>query len=59
VDTPTSAFDLPDCLAAKASAALISLDEHHFAAIALTLTEQIDNLSAQLDTERSAPGGVG
>ena len=59
VDTPTSAFNLPDRLAAKANAALISLDEHHFAAIALTLTEQIADLSAQLDTERSAPGGVG
>jgi DNA helicase IV len=59
VDTPTSAFDLPDRLAAKANAALISLDEQHFAAITVTLTEQIADLSTQLDTERSAPGGVG
>jgi hypothetical protein len=56
---PTSAFDLPDRLAAKTDPTLIAADERHFAAIAATLEQSITELSEQLDTERRAPGGVG
>ncbi|MFI1581188.1 RNA polymerase recycling motor ATPase HelR [Embleya sp. NPDC020630] len=55
----TSAFDLPDRLAAKADPALIADDERHFAAIASCLDEQIAELSDRLDTERRSPGGQG
>ncbi len=55
----TSAFDLPDHLAAKADPALIASDEQHFAAIAESLEQTIDELSERLDAERKAPGGKG
>ncbi len=55
----TSAFDLPDHLAAKAGPALIGGDERHFAAIAQSLSQTIAGLSARLDAERRAPGGIG
>jgi hypothetical protein len=55
----TSAFDLPDHLAAKADPALIAGDEEHFAAIAAGLRRSIADLSARLDAERRAPGGIG
>jgi hypothetical protein len=55
----TSAFDLPDRLAAKADPALIAGDERHFAAIAESLGQTIADLSARLDAERRAPGGIG
>ncbi|MEU9846436.1 RNA polymerase recycling motor ATPase HelR [Streptomyces sp. NPDC047985] len=55
----TSAFDLPDRLAPKADPALISGDERHFATIAQCLDELIAELSARLDAERRAPGGLG
>jgi hypothetical protein len=55
----TSAFDLPDRLAAKADPALIADDEQHFAAIAESLERSIADLSDRLDTERKAPGGMG
>jgi hypothetical protein len=55
----TSAFDLPDRLAAKADAALIAGDEQHFAAIAESLEQSIADLSDRLDAERMAPGGLG
>jgi hypothetical protein len=55
----TSAFDLPDRLAAKADPALIAADERHFAAIADTLEQSIDDLSRRLETELRAPGGIG
>jgi DNA helicase IV len=55
----TSAFDLPDRLAAKADPALIAGDEQHFAAIAWSLGQSIADLSGRLDAERSAPGGIG
>jgi DNA-binding CsgD family transcriptional regulator len=55
----TSAFDLPDRLAAKADPALIADDEQHFAAIAESLEQSIADLSDRLDTERRAPGGIG
>jgi hypothetical protein len=55
----TSAFDLPDRLAAKADPALIADDEQHFAAIAQSLEQSIAELSDRLDAERRAPGGMG
>ena len=53
------AFDLPDRLAAKADPALIAGDEQHFAAIAATLEQTMEELSRRLDAERRAPGGMG
>jgi len=55
----TSAFDLPDRLAAKAAPALIAADEQHFVAIAESLGQSIADLSDRLDAERKAPGGTG
>src|SRR5690349_22967998 len=55
----TSAFDLPARLVAKADPALIGDDERHFAAIAESLAQTIAELSARLDAERRAPGGIG
>ena len=55
----TSAFDLPDRLAAKADPALIAADERHFAAIADTLEQSIADLSRRLEAELRAPGGIG
>jgi len=55
----TSAFDLPDRLAAKADPALIAGDEQHFAAIADSLAQSIAELSGRLDAERRAPAGMG
>ncbi|MEU7965058.1 RNA polymerase recycling motor ATPase HelR [Streptomyces sp. NPDC049097] len=55
----TSAFDLPDRLAAKADPLLIADDERHFAAIAETLEQTIAELSDRLDTALKSPGGIG
>jgi DNA helicase IV len=55
----TSAFDLPDHLAAKADPALIAADEQHFAAVAEGLERTIADLSDRLAAERRAPGGTG
>ncbi|NUU20353.1 MAG: AAA family ATPase [Streptomycetaceae bacterium] len=55
----TSAFDLPEHLAAKADPRLIAGDERHFAAIAVSLEQAIAELSDRLDAERKAPGGLG
>jgi DNA helicase IV len=55
----TSAFNLPDRLAAKADPALIADDERHFAAIAQSLAQTIAELSGRLDAELKAPGGIG
>jgi hypothetical protein len=55
----TSAFGLPDRLAAKADPALIAGDDQHFAAIAERLEQSIAELSGRLDAERRAPGGIG
>ena len=54
-----SAFNLPDRLAAKADPGLIGDDEQQFAAIGKGLEESIADLSARLDDERQAPGGIG
>jgi hypothetical protein len=55
----TSAFDLPDRLAAKADRRLIADDERHFAAIAESLDRSIADLTERLAAERKAPGGIG
>ncbi|GAB3056395.1 RNA polymerase recycling motor ATPase HelR [Intrasporangium mesophilum] len=55
----TSAFDLPDYLAAKADPALIATDERQFAAVADSLERTITDLSDRLDAARRAPGGAG
>ncbi|GAB3712997.1 RNA polymerase recycling motor ATPase HelR [Nocardiopsis nanhaiensis] len=55
--TATSAFALPEHLAAKAEPDLIANDERHFAAIATTLEQTIADLSDRLDTERQTTGG--
>jgi hypothetical protein len=54
-----SAFDLPGRLAAKADPALIAADERHFAAITQSLEATTADLSARLDAELRAPGGIG
>ncbi|WP_235503540.1 RNA polymerase recycling motor ATPase HelR [Aeromicrobium sp. Root344] len=53
-----SAFNLTDH-PTKADPALIAADERHFAAIEDTLEQSIAELSARLDAERKAPGGIG
>ncbi|MER0483625.1 RNA polymerase recycling motor ATPase HelR [Streptomyces sp. Edi2] len=55
----TSAFDLPDRLAAKADPALTDGDERHFAALSESLDQAIAELSDRLDAARRAPGGLG
>jgi hypothetical protein len=59
VTLTTSAFDLPDHLAAKGVPMLIASDEEHFAAIAQSLEQSIGELSESLDAERRMPGGAG
>src|SRR3954462_512388 len=44
----TSAFNLPEHLAAKAAPTLIAVDEQHFAAIAQSLEHSIVDLSDRL-----------
>jgi DNA helicase IV len=56
---PSSAFDLPARLTAKATPMLIAVDEEHFAAIGQSLEQSIADLSRRLDAERQAPGGIG
>ncbi|WP_268244878.1 RNA polymerase recycling motor ATPase HelR [Pilimelia anulata] len=55
----TSAFDLPDHLAAKADPAMIADDERRFAAIAASLDTSVADLSDRLAAARRAPGGRG
>lgn len=55
----TSAFALPERLAAKADPALITRDEQQFAAIAATLDQQAAEIVDRLATLRTAPGGKG
>ncbi|MFF3412439.1 RNA polymerase recycling motor ATPase HelR [Streptomyces sp. NPDC002742] len=55
----TSAFRLLGHLSPKADPALIAADERHFAAVAESLEQAIDELSDRLDAERRAPGGIG
>jgi DNA helicase IV len=55
----TSAFRLLGHLSPKADPALTAADERHFAAVAESLEQAIDELSDRLDAERRAPGGIG
>ena len=55
----TSAFALPEHLAAKADPALVAADEQHFAALARSLEESISELSDRLADLRRATGGTG
>jgi hypothetical protein len=55
----TSAFHLPDRLAAKADPRLIDGDEQHFAAIADSLEQSIADLSDRVDAARREAGGTG
>ncbi|MFE3548342.1 RNA polymerase recycling motor ATPase HelR [Streptomyces kronopolitis] len=57
--TTTSAFALPEQLAAKADPALIDGDEQHFAAVAESLAQTIAELSGRIDAARKEPGGLG
>ncbi|WFR82553.1 RNA polymerase recycling motor ATPase HelR [Arthrobacter sp. Y-9] len=57
--TPSSVFQLPERLAAKADPALIADDERHFAAIADNLDRTRSDLSERLDAARRAPGRSG
>jgi len=52
----TSAFALPDRLAAKADPALIAADERRFAAISAAVTRQLGELEARLDGVRLRVG---
>jgi DNA helicase IV len=56
---PTSMFELPDHLRAKADPTLIAGDEQHFMDIAESLERSIAELSDRLEIERKAPGGIG
>ncbi|GIG70675.1 DNA helicase IV [Phytomonospora endophytica] len=55
----STAFDLPERLAAKADPALIAEDERHLADIAACLERTIADLSARLDVTRKQKGGTG
>jgi DNA helicase IV len=57
--TTTTVFNLAEHLAAKADLALIAGDEQHLEAVAMSLEQQIAELSDQLDAQRRAPGGKG
>ncbi|MEP6478090.1 MAG: RNA polymerase recycling motor ATPase HelR [Rhodoglobus sp.] len=53
----SSAFTLPDRLAAKAKPTLIAADEQQFARLAHSLEQSIAELSSQLDVQRKSRGG--
>src|SRR3712207_652133 len=55
----TSAFDLPDDLAAKRDPALVAEDAQRVAATAESLRTTIAVLAERHDAERRAPGGAG
>ncbi|WP_263732243.1 RNA polymerase recycling motor ATPase HelR [Cellulomonas sp. SG140] len=55
----TSAFALPDRLAAKASPARTAADDRHFAAIATELDRQRTDLQDRLDQQRRLPATLG
>ena len=57
--TTLSAFNLPDRLTGKADPDLIADDEAHFAAIATSIEQSIDDVSARLDAVRRERGGGG
>ncbi|GAB3293366.1 AAA family ATPase [Epidermidibacterium keratini] len=55
----SSAFDLPDTLAAKADPALISTDEAQFSAIAEAIDSTVAEISQRLDAARQSGGRRG
>jgi hypothetical protein len=55
----TSTFKLPETLTAKAEPGLIGDDERHFAVIAASLEQSINELTQRLAEERMAPAGEG
>ena len=55
----STAFALPEHLAAKSDPALIASDERHFAVIASSLEHAIADLSGRLDAARRSPAGTG
>ncbi len=55
----TTAFDLPQHLAAKADPALVASDERHFADIAATLERTVADLTERMDVARRSPGRSG
>ncbi|MFF1634589.1 RNA polymerase recycling motor ATPase HelR [Leifsonia sp. NPDC058248] len=59
VTLTTSAFDLPERLAAKSDPALIARDEQQFVVIAESVERSIADLSERLDAALRAPGGAG
>src|SRR4051812_41207060 len=58
-DVNASAFALPDNLATKNEPSLIDTDEAHFAAIARSLEESIDDLTERIEETLKLPGGTG
>lgn len=58
-DASTTAFALPDRLAAKRRSALIAHDDRHFAAIADSIDRATADLVRRLEDERRKPGGSG
>ncbi|WP_461416438.1 RNA polymerase recycling motor ATPase HelR [Gordonia sp. GN26] len=56
---PSTAFDLPPRLSAKADPALIADDERHFATIATSLAESIADATGRIEALRRSEGGGG
>jgi DNA helicase IV len=59
VTLTSSAFDLPDRLAAKGEPTQIAADELHFASLTENLEQSIADLSDRLEVALKAPGGIG
>jgi DNA helicase IV len=59
VTPKTSAFALPDRLAAKRESALIEGDELHFASVAKSLAQTLADLADRLESVLREPGGEG
>lgn len=59
VPEPSSVFDLPRRLSAKADPVLIADDERHLAMLAASLTESIDDATARIEALRRSEGGGG
>ncbi|MFC8191062.1 RNA polymerase recycling motor ATPase HelR [Cellulomonas sp. NPDC057328] len=57
--TTTSAFRLPESLAAKAAPSLVAADDAHLAAVAASVERSVAELSARLDAARRAPARSG
>ncbi|MCZ0911087.1 RNA polymerase recycling motor ATPase HelR [Gordonia amicalis] len=59
IPEPSSVFDLPTKLSAKADPVLIADDERHLAMLAASLTESIDDATARIEVLRRSEGGGG